>query len=30
VLMPLVGYLLDPLDGQKDFTVGYFVVARRK
>lgn len=30
VLMPLVGYLLDPLDGQKDFTVGYFVVAIRK
>lgn len=30
IFMPLVGYLLDPLDRQKDFTVGYFVVARRK
>lgn len=30
LLMPFVGYLLDPLDGQKDFTAGYFVVASRK
>lgn len=30
LLMPLVGYLLDPLDRQRDFTVGYFVVASRK
>ena len=30
LLMPLAGYLLDPLDKQRDFTVGYFVVASRK
>ena len=30
LLMPLVGYLLDPLDRQRDFTVGYFVIASRK
>lgn len=30
IVMPLAGYLLDPLDRQKDFTVGYFVVAKRK
>lgn len=30
LLMPLVGYLLDPLDKQRDFTVGYFVIASRK
>lgn len=30
VLMPVVGYLLDPLDKQKDFTVGYFVTAIKK
>ena len=29
LLMPIVGYLLDPLDSQRDFTVGYFVVATR-
>jgi hypothetical protein len=28
--MPLAGYLLDPLDRQRDFTVGYFVIALRK
>ncbi len=30
LLMPLVGFLLDPLDRQRDFTVGYFVIASRK
>ena len=30
LLMPVAGYLLDPLDRQRDFTVGYFVVASRK
>jgi SAM-dependent methyltransferase len=30
LLMPLMGYFLDPLDKEKSFTVGYFVIASRK
>jgi len=30
LIMPLAGYFLDPLDRQRDFTAGYFVVALRK